>query len=152
MEKEKLEMWIEKLNAEPDGKKRNALVGGMCKENGLKIDEAWKLLKEAGFDPKAVRQDEGGGDKPPADGGGEPPADGGDEPPAVGGDKPPAVGGDKPESRKISVTARHKTEYPQYRRAGIVLSRKAAAYEVTAGQLDALKKDRWVEVSEAGKK
>jgi hypothetical protein len=200
MEKEKLDMWIEKLNAEPDGKKRNALMGGMCKENGLKIDEAWKLLKEAGFDPKAVRQDEGGGDKPLADGGGEPPADGGDEPPAdggeeppadgggeppadgggkppavgggeppavgggkppavgggkppaVGGGEPPAVGGKEPESRKTSVTARHKTEYPYYRRAGIVLSRKAAAYEVTAEQLDALKKDRWVEILEAGKK
>jgi hypothetical protein len=93
MDKEKLDRWVEKLNAEPDGKKRNALVGGMCKENGLKIDEA--VEAEAGFDPKA---DEGGDDKPPV-----------------------------VTSRKLNVT-----HGPQYRRARIVLSRKAAACEVTA--------------------
>ena len=58
MNKEQLAPWIEKLTkAEP--KDRNAVVGEMCKENKLKIGDAWKLLKEAGYDPKAT---------PPADG------------------------------------------------------------------------------------
>jgi hypothetical protein len=58
MNKEQLAPWIEKLTkAEP--KDRNAIVGEMCKENKLKIGDAWKLLKEAGYDPKAM---------PPADG------------------------------------------------------------------------------------
>jgi hypothetical protein len=39
---------------------------------------------------------------------------------------------------------RHKTEFDKYRRAGLVLTQKAETYEVTAGQLAALKKDAWV--------
>ena len=55
---------------------------------------------------------------------------------------------------KTSVTLRHKTEYPKYRRAGLVLSQKAEAYEVSASQLAALKSDKWIEVieKEGGKK
>jgi hypothetical protein len=53
MTKEQLAPWIEKLTrANP--KDRTAIVGEMCKENGLKVGDAWKLLKEAGFDPKAA--------------------------------------------------------------------------------------------------
>jgi hypothetical protein len=52
MTKEQLAPWVEKLTrANP--KDRTAIVGEMCKENGLKVGDAWRLLKEAGFDSKA---------------------------------------------------------------------------------------------------
>lgn len=47
---------------------------------------------------------------------------------------------------KITVTLRHKTEYPAYRRAGLVLKQTPEEFEVTAEQLAVLKKDAWVEV------
>jgi hypothetical protein len=55
MTKEKLAPWIEKLS-KANPKDRVAIVGEMCKENGLKAGDAWKLLKEAGFDSKAAPQ------------------------------------------------------------------------------------------------
>ena len=48
--------------------------------------------------------------------------------------------------KKQPVVLRHKTEYPKYRRAGLVLTQKAETYEVTDEQLAMLKKDPWVEV------
>jgi hypothetical protein len=65
MNKEQLAPWIEKLTrANP--KDRTAIVGEMCKENGLKVGDAWRLLKEAGFDSKATPQgsDQRGGAAP----------------------------------------------------------------------------------------
>jgi hypothetical protein len=53
--------------------------------------------------------------------------------------------------KKQSVVLRHKTEYPKYRRAGLVLTQKAETYEVTDEQLAALKKDPWVEVGKDGR-
>jgi hypothetical protein len=53
MTKEQLVPWIEKLTR-ANLKDRTAIGGEMCKENGLKVGDAWKLLKEAGFDPKAA--------------------------------------------------------------------------------------------------
>jgi hypothetical protein len=53
---------------------------------------------------------------------------------------------DKAEGRKQPVVLRHKTEYPKYRRAGLVLTQKAETYEVTGEQLAALKKDPWVAI------
>ncbi len=53
--------------------------------------------------------------------------------------------------KKLSVILRHKTEYPQYRRAGLVLTQKTETYEVTEEQLAMLKKDPWVVVGD-GKK
>ncbi|MDR0322353.1 MAG: hypothetical protein LBI28_12700 [Treponema sp.] len=50
--------------------------------------------------------------------------------------------------KKISVVLRHKTEYPRYRRAGLVLTQKAETYEVTEEQLATLKKDCWVVIGE----
>jgi len=57
---------------------------------------------------------------------------------------------DNPQSnvKKLSVILRHKTEYPKYRRAGLVLSQKAETYEVTEEQFAALKKDPWVIVGD----
>jgi hypothetical protein len=51
-------------------------------------------------------------------------------------------------SIKRTVVLRHKTEYPKYRRAGLVLTQKAEIYEVTDEQLAMLKKDSWVDVNE----
>jgi hypothetical protein len=59
VEKKELDLWIEKLKAEPDGKKRQAIVGGLCKAHGLKFGEAWKLLKEAGYGVKPEAGTEG---------------------------------------------------------------------------------------------
>jgi hypothetical protein len=53
MSKEELIPWIERLNAEPDKGKRKDIVADLCKEKGLKPDDAWKLLNAAGYDPKA---------------------------------------------------------------------------------------------------
>lgn len=56
----------------------------------------------------------------------------------------PASGPDE----KISVTLRHKTEYPRYRRAGLILKQTPGEFSVTTEQLEILKKDKWVEVGE----
>ena len=112
MIKEQLAPWLEKLNS-AEKKDRKGIVVEMCREHSLKIDEAWNLLKEAGFNMR-----EGAGDKP------------------------------KIEDQKASVTLRHKTDYPKYRRAGLVLSQRPEIYEVTEAQLAALRADSWVEVIE----
>jgi hypothetical protein len=57
----------------------------------------------------------------------------------------------KPEEKKLSVILRHKTEYPGYRRAGLVLTQKAQTYEVTEEQLAILKKDSLVVIGEEKK-
>jgi len=138
MDKEKITPWIERLNAEPDGKKRNGIVAEMCKEHGLKIGDAWKLLKEAGYGSQAPKnpQAEPKVDPPEnlqADPEADPPNNSQAEP-KEGEEKKPAV-------------LRHKTEYPRYRCAGLVLTQKPETYQVTASQLEKLKHDPWVEVS-----
>ena len=134
MEKEKLAPWIERLN-KAEKKDRETIAAEFAKENNLKIPDAWKLLKNAGFDPNAEPPREPLRGAPPApDNGGAPPAN-------------ETQAGEK----KQSVVLRHKTEYPKYRRAGLALTQKAETYEVTAEQLAALKKDSWVVIGE-GKK
>ncbi len=117
MDKEKLNEWIERLKKAKE-KNHDDIVATMAKENNLRVDDAWQLLKLAGFDPKG---------KPAVD--------------------PPA----KAEDKKQPVVLRHKTEYPKYRRAGLVLTQMAQTYEVTEEQLAILKKDPWVVVGD-GKK
>ena len=125
-----LASWIEKLNAEPEGKKRNEIVAGLCKEKSLKIGDAWKLLKEAGFNPQAVSGKAGTESEQDT----EAPAEG------AGGNPP------SPESQEETGLAllRHKTRYPKYRCAGLVLTQKAEAYQVTQSQLEKLRHDPWV--------
>ena len=120
MDKEKLLPWIERLNA-ADKKDREGIVAELSTELNIKAKDAWKLLKEAGFDPK---------------------------------ENPPAGPQAKQEAKKQPVTLRHKTEYPRYRRAGLVLTGEEKTYEVTEEQLAALKKDKWVVIGkeEDGKK
>jgi hypothetical protein len=51
-----------------------------------------------------------------------------------------------PEDAVVVVTLRHKTEYPTYRRAGLVLTKQPKAYRVTPEQLEVLAADQWVQV------
>ena len=118
MDKEKLIPWIERLS-KAEKKERNAIVCEMAKENSLKEKEAWKLLCENGFNPKEEPQINQQNNSQPDQ---------------------------KSDSKKQSVILRHKTEYPHYRRAGLVLTQKAQTYDVTDEQLTILKKDSWVVV------
>jgi hypothetical protein len=43
---------------------------------------------------------------------------------------------------------RHKTQYPKYRCAGLVLTQRPEAYQVTGAQLEKLRCDPWVEIRE----
>jgi hypothetical protein len=149
-----LEDWIKRLN-ETEKKGRNAVVGELAKALGIKTGEAYKKLKEAGWDPKAGNDKNFINDTPPA--AGERPGPDtvqlpDDTPPppsantgggAAGGNPPPPV-------KTFSVALRHKTPYPGYRRAGIVLTGQWKPYAVTAAQLAALKTDNWVEIQETG--
>lgn len=58
----------------------------------------------------------------------------------------------KSEVDLITVSVRHKTIYPVYRRAGLVLRGIAKEERVTAEQLETLKSDPWVEVKEVATK
>jgi hypothetical protein len=43
-----------------------------------------------------------------------------------------------------NVLIRHKTPYPKYRIAGLVLTQKPETYQVTEAQLEKLRRDPWV--------
>jgi hypothetical protein len=107
--KEQLAPWLEKLNA-AEKKDRNAIVTALCKAEGISIGDAWKVLKEAGFDPKA--------------------GDGGKAAP-------------QPEPT-TPVQLRHKTQFPLYRCAGLLLRQTPVMYQVTEAQLETLRRDPWV--------
>jgi hypothetical protein len=144
MNKEELSPWIEKLNAEPDGKKRAEIVAGLCKEKSLKTGDAWKLLKEAGFDPKAVP---GSPEKPAGvDGGANPPDGGPDKAKAESEAQAKAAEEEAANAKTEPALLRHKTQYPKYRCAGLVLTQKAETYQVTESQLEKLRTDPWVVV------
>jgi len=49
---------------------------------------------------------------------------------------------------KTAVHARHKTQFPTYRCAGIALTKKGDNYSVTKAQLERLRRDPWVELKE----
>jgi hypothetical protein len=137
MDKEKITPWIEKLNAEPDRKKHNRIVEEMAKENSLKVRDAWKLLKEAGYGSPAPNNSQ---DKPETD-----PANNQQNKPET--DPPNNQQAEpKAEEKKLPVVLRHKTEYPRYRCAGLVLTQKPETYQVTGMQLVILRVDPWVEV------
>jgi len=50
--------------------------------------------------------------------------------------------------KRTTVLARHKTQYQNYRCAGIVLKQTAESQQVTEAQLEKLRRDPWVEVTE----
>jgi hypothetical protein len=124
MNREELVPWVEKLLAESDKGRRAEIVADLCKEKGLKAGDAWKLLKEAGYDPKAPGPADSQTGAPP------------NEDQTQGAQ----------ESALITIQASHKTEYEKYRCAGLVLTRKPANYLVCAAQLEKLRRDPWVVV------
>jgi type IV secretory pathway VirB10-like protein len=119
-----------------DIKERAAHIKAAAKENGVEEGALFKELKEAGYNPKAEK----GTAAPSAEN--TPPPD----PPKKDDEKPPAPDSEKDDEKKTAVTLRHKTEYPVYRRAGLVLKQKPGEFRVTAEQLAVLKNDKWVEI------
>jgi hypothetical protein len=159
-----LEDWITRLN-ETGKKDRKAVVEELSKALGITTGDAYKKLKEAGWDPKTSSDKNFiNKDTPPA--AGERPAAGehpepekskgpdGTQPEssaaAAGGNPPPVPTKDLPPkpAETFSVTLRHKTPHPHYRRAGLLLTNQFKSYTVTAEQRTALKKDAWVEFQE----
>jgi hypothetical protein len=130
-----LEDWITRLN-EAEKKNRKTIVEELAKTLGIKIGAAYQKLKEAGWDPKTADTQPG------------PSATAGDS--ATGGNPspvPPAVPPPRPAppTETFPVLLRHKTPYPHYRRAGLLLTQQFKPYAVTKEQLIILGKDPWVE-------
>jgi len=50
--------------------------------------------------------------------------------------------------KTVAVLVRHKTQYKNYRCAGLVLKQTAESLPVTEAQLEKLRGDPWVEVKE----
>jgi len=117
--------WVKKLE-EAAKKDRPGIVEELAKILGKSVEDTWKNLHAAGWNPK--------GKKPPENTPPEP--DDGDLHDV----------GEKPAGGKQTVTLRHKTTHSRYRRAGLVLSGDFKPYEVTEEQLAILKKDSWVEI------
>jgi hypothetical protein len=136
-----LDDWIKRLN-EAEKKKRNAIVGELAKTLGIKPGEAYKKLNEAGWDPKNNSETISNGVASPA--AGERSAQDVDQGPDNTRPGPSPDGGG-PAAGGVTVTLRHKTPYPLYRRAGLLLTNQFKPYGVTAEQLAALKNDAWVE-------
>ncbi|MCL2267343.1 MAG: HI1506-related protein [Treponema sp.] len=128
MDKEKINLLIERL-CKAEKKERNAIVIEMAKENGLKEKEVWKLLIDAGYNPKEIQSTDQQNNPPVTSQNGQQKGQNNDQ---------------QDNTKKQSVLLRHKTEYSQYRRAGLVLTQKAQTYNVTEEQLAALEKDPWV--------
>jgi hypothetical protein len=151
MNKEDLIPWVERLNAEPDGKKRNGIVAELCKEKGLKIGDAWNFLKEAGFNPKAgSEKSEGAETDTAADTAAQAKA-------AEEAAKAEAAAKAETKARAKAAQAetrpamiRHKTQYPKYRCAALVLTQKPETYPVTEAQAEKLRRDPWVVIEQDG--
>ncbi|MDR2136407.1 MAG: hypothetical protein LBO76_07310, partial [Treponema sp.] len=134
--------WIKRLN-EAAKKDRKAIVEEMAKTLGVKLGDAYKMLKEAGWDPRGNNDKNFNNDSPLA--AGERPGHGTS---ALPDDTPTASspsGGDAA-AGGVTVTLRHKSPYPHYRRAGLLLTKQWKPYTVVAAQLAVLKEDSWVEI------
>ena len=107
---------------------RAEMVKNAAKENNLKEGELFKLLKEAGYEPKAPK-----GTTAP---------NGVD----IQQQSPISPNGDQ-DSKKVPVLVSHKTEYEKYRCAGLVLTRKPENFLVNETQFEKLKRDPWVVVA-----
>jgi hypothetical protein len=64
MDKEELLLWIERLDKTPKSE-RKAVVAELSTKAGLKMGDAWKLLKEAGYNAKSDHPVNVGADGPP---------------------------------------------------------------------------------------
>jgi len=118
--------WIERLKAAPR-KERFTIAGELSKILGIPLKETWQRLKEAGWN--------GGNAK-------DQPSSGAD---STATDPPPP---DETGEKLAAVTLRHKTQYQNYRCAGLVLKQQAESHQVTEAQLGRLRRDPWVEVAE----
>ena len=114
-----LDAWMKRLETAEE-KDRPAIVEELAKSLGVKPGDAYKKLKEAGWDPKGK----------------------GAQNPNPGEKKKPEAA---PPRKTVPVTLRHTTPYPQYRREGLLLTRQFRPYTVTAEQLAVLKRDAWIE-------
>ncbi|MDR0876571.1 MAG: hypothetical protein LBN21_00845 [Treponema sp.] len=153
-----IEQWIEWLKKTGTKEEWHPIVKEMAKAFDIRVGEAYEKLKTAGWEPKTAKLTPNlgtAGTGAAASGNDQQGADaanaGTDDQPkpkaAQGnGGNPNAQGGS---TQKVIL--RHKTAYPQYRRAGLILTQKVAEYEVTDKQLAILKKDSWVIVGD-GKK
>jgi membrane protein involved in colicin uptake len=141
MDREELIPWISRLNAEPDGKKRNDIVAELCKEKGIKTGDAWKLLKEAGFDPKAIQENPG---RTGTNAEAEAKARAAEEAAKAEAEAKARAAEEAVKTETRPAVLRHKTQYPKYRCAGLVLTQKAETYQITAGQSVKLNGDPWV--------
>jgi hypothetical protein len=131
-------------------KERGPRIREAAKENGVDEDGLFKALKEAGYNPKAAKGSAApdGKDVQEVETATVPEAarteaDGATAPPVPENEK-------KPDGGFISVILRHKTDYPRYRRAGLVLKQTPGTFRVSAEQLRALEKDPWVVVKKEG--
>jgi hypothetical protein len=119
---------------------RTEMVKNAAKEKNIKEGELFKLLKEAGYEPKAPK-----GTTAPNG------ADIQQQPdnntPPNGNQNNNNQNNSDQETKKVTVLASHKTEYDRYRCAGLVLTRKPENYVVTEAQLEKLKCDPWVVLS-----
>ena len=112
---------------------RAEMVKNAAKENNLKEGELFKLLKEAGYEPKAPK-----GTTAP---------NGADIQQQSNNETPsPTPPNGVQNTKKIPVLVSHKTDYEKYRCAGLVLTRKPENYLVTEAQFEKLKRDPWVVV------
>jgi hypothetical protein len=148
MTKEQLVPWIEKLTrANP--KDRTAIVGEMCKENGLKVGDAWRLLKESGFDSKATPQgnDQQGGAAPDNTGavsdtagtaqlsGNTPPAEQGAEKQGNGNQPNPPAPEQKPEKKRV--------KHEKLKGKNLIVGNKTIAFDADGiAELDAADAER----------
>jgi hypothetical protein len=156
-----LDDWIRRLN-EAEREDWKAIVEELAGTLGIKTNAVFKKLKAAGWDPKNNDKNfnndtapPAAGERPGPDGTGvpvdtRPGSSEGAEGPAVGGN-PPRPGDPSPGNTPVTpetslVTLRHKSPYPHYRRAGLLLTGRWKSYAVTAEQRAALENDAWVEI------
>jgi len=111
-----------KLLEAAEKKDRQAILNDLAKTLGIPFNETVEKLKEAGWDPKKKNSSDTPSDK------------------KTGDKKTEGIGA------KEAVSLRHRTPYPCYRRAGLVLTDQFKPYEVSVDQLEVLKKDPWVEI------
>ncbi|MDR1836615.1 MAG: hypothetical protein LBQ89_03045 [Treponema sp.] len=107
---------------------RAETIKNAAKENNVKEGELFKLLKEAGFEPRAPKGTA---------------APNGADIQQQSNNTPP---NSEKDAKKIPVLVSHKTEYEKYRCAGLVLTQKPENYLVTGTQFEKLKHDPWVVV------
>jgi hypothetical protein len=99
---------------------RKAIAEELAGVLGIKTGAAFKKLIAAGWDPNNNGE--------PLNNSGTPPV----------------------KRETVPVTLRHKSPYPHYRRAGLLLTGRWKSYAVTAEQRAALENDAWVEIQKPG--